>query len=83
MTELTPDHINGELSTVVKATVKNAHLFSDIAYQWMRDGKEIEGATSDTYTITFDDYHDPERKILKDITCKISADAELPGKIPP
>jgi len=72
------NHIEGEISTVVKVTVKNIHLFSDISYQWMRDGKEIEGATSDTYTITFDDYHDPERKILKDIYCKITADADLP-----
>ena len=32
--------------------------YDDIAYQWLRDGVEIAGATSDSYTVTSDDVDD-------------------------
>jgi hypothetical protein len=72
------NNINGNIHQVLVCTVANIDRYENVSYQWLRNGEPIDGATEDTYELTFDDYLIPDRGITKDITCRVSADVDAP-----
>ncbi len=44
-----------EVGSTIDAVVSDAPADAQLAYQWLRDGEPIDGATSEGYTVTRDD----------------------------